>query len=95
MSDAGVAAIISAPPFPAMACAYENKKLDEDEVFALKAFLRSANEKSTQSSSYSGKLFGIGVVGAIAFLILFSLIWKNRRRDSVNQKIFDRQIKSE
>lgn len=97
MSDSGVTAIISSPPFPAMACAYENKGLDEDEIFALKAFLRDTNNKNSlglSKSSYSSKLFGAGIVGTIIVLILISLIWSNRRKGSVNQKIYDRQLKS-
>jgi cytochrome c551/c552 len=98
MSDSGVSAIISSPPFPAMACAYENKKLDEDEIFALKAFLRDTNEKGLPAllkSSYSGKLFGIGILGTVIVLVLISFIWSKRKKGPVNKEIFDRQIKSE
>ena len=97
LGDAGLTAIIDSPPFPAMASAYNNKKLTKGEVLALKAFLRDTSEKyaDAKPTAYASKLLGFGIIGAILLLVLFSIIWSNRKRGSVNQDIYDRQIKSE
>ena len=97
ISDQGVSAILKAPPFPAMASAYESKKLDEDEIFALKAFLRNTKNEYSEIKpySYGSRLFLVGVVGVIIFLGVISVVWGNRKKYAVNKDIFDRQIKSE
>lgn len=92
----GVRAIIGSPPFPVMEQAYRNKALTEEEVAALVAFLERADAEQTlhQPRDYGIKLAGAGLVGAVILLGLYSLMWSGRRGGSVNQDIYDRQVRS-
>lgn len=96
LGGAGVRAIIGSPPFPVMQKAYENRPLTEEEVAGLVAFLERADAEQAlhQPRDYGIKLFGFGVIGAALLLGLYSLAWSGRKRGSVNQEIFDRQISS-
>lgn len=96
LGGAGVRAIIGSPPFPVMQKAYEDRPLTEDEVAGLVAFLERADAEQAlhQPRDYGIKLFGVGVVGTAFLFGLFSLAWSGRKRGSVNQEIFDRQISS-
>jgi mono/diheme cytochrome c family protein len=92
----GVRAILGSPPFPVMQRAYVDKPLTDDEVAALVAFLEQADAEQAlyQPRDYGIKLFGAGVLGAVILLGLYSVMWRGRMRGSVNQSIYDRQIKS-
>lgn len=90
----GVRAILGAPPFPVMQTAYRNQPLTDAEVAALVGFLQQADRDKLlhQPRDYGIKLFGAGVIGVVILLMLHSVVWRRRRRGSVNQAIFDRQI---
>ena len=92
----GVRAIIGSPPFPVMQRAYQDKALTDEEVIALVGFLEQADAEQAfhQPRDYGPKLFGAGVLGAAILLILYSLLWNGRLKGSVNQDIYDRQVKS-
>ena len=92
----GVRAIIGSPPFPVMQQAYRDKPLTEEEVGGLVAFLERADAEQAlhQPRDYGIKLFGAGLVGAVILLGLYSLIWSGRKSGSVNQAIYDRQVRS-
>ncbi len=92
----GVRAIIGSPPFPVMQRAYEDRPLTDEEVVALVGFLQRADAEHElhQPRDYGIKLFGAGVLGTVILLGLTSLLWSGRLKGSVNQSIYDRQIKS-
>lgn len=92
----GVRAILGSPPFPVMQRAYTGKPLTAEEVVALVGFLQRADEEHAfhQPRDYGPKLFASGVVGAAILVGLCSLVWRGRLKGSVNQVIYDRQIKS-
>lgn len=92
----GVWAMIRRPPFPLMQKAYEDRPLTDAEVTALVGFLERADAEQAiyQPRDYGIKLLLAGVIGTTLLLSLYSLIWRNRRKGSVNQVIFDRQVKS-
>jgi len=92
----GVRAIIGSPPFPVMGQAYRDKALTEEEVGALVAFLERADAEQAlhQPRDYGIKLFGFGLLGAVILLGLYSVMWRGRKGGSVNQAIFDRQVRS-
>ncbi len=92
----GVRAILGSPPFPVMQRAYEGKPLTEEEVVALVGFLQRADAEQAfhQPRDYGPKLFAAGVVGTAILLGLYSLVWGRRLKGSVNQSIYDRQVKS-
>lgn len=93
---ASVRAVIGSPPFPVMQTAYQDRPLTDEEVAGLVAFLQRADEEQAlhQPRDYGIKLFGAGALGALVLLGLYSLAWRGRKRGSVNQAIFDRQVRS-
>ena len=92
----GVRAIIGRSPYPVMREAYEGKSLADDEVAALVAFLQHADSEGAieQPPDYGVRLAVSGVVGTAVLLGLYSLFWRRRKRVSVYQSIYDRQIRS-
>ena len=96
LGGAGVRSIINSSPFPVMQRAYLDKALTDTEVSALVGFLQRADAEQAfhQPRDYGIKLFGAGVLGTLIILALSSLAWRGRLRGSVNQSIYDRQIKS-
>lgn len=96
MNETGIKAILTSPPFPAMREAYQNSAITDEEAYNLIAFLKLADEDQYGQHPRNYKQYFF-VAGGIAFLVLlgiFSMIWSNRRRRSVNQRIYDRQVYS-
>ncbi|MBX2912734.1 MAG: cytochrome c [Cyclobacteriaceae bacterium] len=96
MNEAGVRGIVSSSPFPAMRQAYQNAAVTDDEVYDITAFLKYANEQQydQHARNYMQYFLWTGGVCFVALLIVYSLVWKNRRKQAVNQRIYDRQLKS-
>lgn len=96
MGHAGIAGILNAPPFPAMASTYGNKPLTEEEVHQLAAFLEQANAQIAQAPARTpARTYAVyGGGGLVVILALIGLHWRNRLKGSVKQDILDRQIKS-
>lgn len=97
MGEAGVMGILGAPPFPAMASAYEGKELTEDEVRQLAGFLKHADSVSDeQDEATSGTMIlGLGGgLGLLAILIIIGLTWQSRLRRHSKADIYERQLKS-
>jgi cytochrome c551/c552 len=96
MGDAGVAGILGAPPFPAMAVSYKNNELDSLEIIQLTAFLKQADSISSDQEVKSGaNIFIIGGGGGLIILLLiFAFHWNKRLKDTVKHDIYKRQIKS-
>ncbi len=91
-----VRAVLGSPPFPVMQRAYADRPLREDEVLALVAFLQAVNaEQANHMPRDTGiKLAGSGIVGAMILFGVYALFWRRRKRGSVNQEIYDRQVRS-
>lgn len=96
MGGPGVQAILGRPPFPVMEAAYAEQPLTEDEKTALVAVLQHAAETSVKHMprDYGLGLFTSGVAGSVLVFGSCSLIWRRRKSGSVNQSIYDRQMKS-
>ncbi|MFU8802394.1 MAG: c-type cytochrome [Bradymonadaceae bacterium] len=90
----GIEAMLKNPPFPVMRVAYADKPLTDEEVTALAAFLSHTNTEQAQAYSYGIMFFGTGLMGSLLLIGFFSMLWRGRRRGSVNQSIYDRQLKS-
>jgi cytochrome c2 len=97
MGAPGVRAILGSAPFPVMQHAYLNKPLTDEEIVPIVAFLEQADRDHMfqQPRDYGVKLAGTGVVGLLVLLVVFSLIWRKRKKKLVNEDIFDRQVKSQ
>jgi mono/diheme cytochrome c family protein len=93
---AGVTAILGQPPFPVMQAAYENHSLTEQEVTALVAFLEYTNSEQYNQlpRDYGIGLFASGAIGAGILFFFFGIVWRGRKKGSVYQAIYDRQIRS-
>jgi len=96
MGGTGVGAILGQAPFPVMQAAYKDNALTDDEITYLVTFLQDADEQHLfhQPRDYGIGLFASGTVGAGVLFLLFAFIWRGRKSGSVNQQIYDRQVKS-
>jgi mono/diheme cytochrome c family protein len=96
MGVAGLTAILGQAPFPVMQAAYVDKPLTDAEVTALVAFLEYADseEYNQLPRDYGIGLFLSGAVGAAILFLFFGVFWRSRKSSAVNQKIYDRQVKS-
>jgi cytochrome c2 len=81
---------------PIMKAAYEGKGFTDKEIVALVAFLEEADKQDLlkQPRDYGIGLMVAGAIGTILLFALYSFIWGGRKRESVNQAIFDRQVNS-
>jgi len=89
----GITAMLSTPAFPVMQAAYDGRSLTSDEVDALSAFLWDVDRQSESQTArrYGFRLVVSGSTGAAALFGFFAFVWRGRKRESVNQSIFERQ----
>jgi len=96
LNAAGIDAIISSPPFPAMKTAFENKQLTDDEKYYILAYLKHADFQGVNkpAASLSKTIVYSGIAGVIVLLGFFELVWFGRKKKTVKYDIFKRQFKS-
>ena len=96
LSGEGTAAIISGLSFPAMKQAYGERPLTDGEVYSLVAFLKQSSETPSPDNEvdYGLQLFLVGCAGTLFLLLFFSGLWFKRKKRTVHQVIFQRQVKS-
>lgn len=93
--DAGLTAILNAPPFPAMTEAYKNKPMTKNEIFAVTAFLNTVEKESgTQLATAISPLLTYGFIAFLIWVGIVLLLWFHRKKYAVNKRIFERQVKS-
>lgn len=92
----GLQAIVTNPPFPVMQRAYRDHPLTDDEAVALVGFLGRVAEQpvAVPARTFDLKLLIMGVAGSAVLLVFYARLWRRRLKGSVNQKIFDRQIRT-
>ena len=97
MGKAGLDAMLANAPFPVMQVAYAGKAISPEEIRALTGFLQRAEKESAtqQAGNHGWRLFFGGAGGLVVLAGFFSLVGGRRKKRSVNQDIYDRQIKSE
>ncbi len=97
MNEAGIKAIVTNPPFPAMKQAYTGRAITDEEAFYLTAFLKNADEQQYDQHprNYQAYMFGAGILGLSLLLFLYTWLWRRRKKGIVNERIFNRQIESE
>ena len=103
----GVIAILGNSPFRVMELAYAQSPFTDDEIHAVVAFLEFADkrhrfEKPSEHgwSTYIGGsitagMIIAGIAGVLVLLGFYALVGRRRKKRSVNQDIYDRQVKSE
>ncbi len=89
-SGAAVGAIMNSLPFPAMKAAYQDKKLSNTEIADLTAFLKKAAVDKEEPMPCLGFPIG-GAILFILFMIAITIIWRKRKKETVNKAIYDRQ----
>lgn len=92
----GIESMVLGLPFPQMKSSYQNHKITKEEAYKLVAFLKNASEERyyQRYGSFTNTFLIWGVVGAIMLMGVFPLFWYNRKKGSVNKRIYERQIKS-
>ena len=96
MGAKGLHSMLAKSPFPVMQAAYGDRQLSEQEIGALIAFFQQAakDQAGQMPRDTRGKMFAAAVGGVLALLALFSIPGRGRKKRSVNQDIYDRQIAS-
>jgi len=97
MGAQGIEAMMVNAPFPVMQVAYEGKTLSPREVQALVGFLQQADKEHAgqEPRHYGWRMFFAASGGVIVLFVFFSVIGARRKKHSVNQAIYDRQVRSE
>jgi len=92
----GVGSMITALPFPQMKSSYQNNQITKEETTQLVAFLKEVSEQRyyQRATSFRNILLIWGIVGAIILMGIFPLFWYSRKKESVNKRIYERQIRS-
>jgi mono/diheme cytochrome c family protein len=97
MGTAGLNAMLAKAPFPVMQAAYQGKPISGVEVKALAGFMQQADQEraSREPPNYGWRTFLGGLSGLAVLLALLTLAGGSRKKRSVNQEIYDRQVRSE
>lgn len=97
LNENGIKAMVSNPPFPAMRKAYNSKPISTDEAYLLTAFLKFADEQRyyQHARDYKAMFLYAGIGLLVVILLFYTAYWRKRKSESVNQKIYDRQLSSE
>ena len=93
MKSAGVAAILSSPPFPAMAVTYKDAPLTEEEVLNLTAYLASVSQNRFYQHpvSFDMTFIVFGIIVFIGLLLSIIVLYFKRKKKSVYHDIHKRQ----
>lgn len=92
----GLTTVLSDMVFPTMQAIYNKKSVTAEEQSHLIEYLQEVADNPRAPGANTNVLMGtLGAVGVLLLLGLYLFIWSGRKKDSVNQDIYDRQIKSE
>jgi hypothetical protein len=95
LGEAGIMAMVTNAPFPAMNSAYLNNPVGEHEQRSIAAYLKSVSQNQPEAKTSSVLLMTtIGFGGFFCVLILIMILWRDRKKNSVKAQIFARQIRS-
>ena len=94
MGAQGIMAILNHPPFPAMTESYKNHSLTEQEIEALTAFLTESSKQSyyQHTRDYATPFVIAGIILWTLLLGFFATIFIKRKRGSMNDTIYKRQL---
>ena len=77
---------LKTPGFRVMSEVFSDKPLNDDEVFALKAFLYKVDKSGVEATDFQKKFVFLGVGGCVVLLGVTDLIWKKRRKKSTKPR---------
>lgn len=97
LGNAGVDAMIIGLPFPQMKSSYQDHLIEAEESRQITAFLKEVSEQRfyQYGTSYQRILLMGGIAGAFLLMGIFPLFWYKRKKESVNKRIYERQIQSQ
>ena len=89
-------AALAKAPFPVMRVAYQDKPISAVEMKSLASFMQQADQEraSHEPRSYGWRTFLGGIAGLAVLLGLLTAAGGRRKKRSVNQAIYDRQVRS-
>jgi mono/diheme cytochrome c family protein len=100
MGSQGIKAILKSLPFPAMKVTYSDHPLTDEEIEALAAFFTEVAKSQKRreiiiwkfhNANFLGQLLLMVLAGCLLLLGFYGFLWRKRKRNSVNQDLFDRQ----
>ncbi|MEW6774114.1 MAG: cytochrome c [Bacteroidota bacterium] len=96
IGEEGIKGVLSGLPFPAMKNAFAKHPITDEEAQDIANFLRKVSMDASQTNpyNYAELLTWGGLSGIIILLGIYSIIWYNRKKKTVNDSIYSRQIKS-
>lgn len=94
LTGSGIRAMVSSPPFAPMRVAFEGRPVTDDEIDALVAFLQAVDGAQAAETPARATMLTYGFFGFVLLLGFFFLIGLRRSKQSVNQRIYARQLKS-
>src|SRR3989338_7526886 len=94
MGASGVQAILNTSPFPVMNEAYKKHNLTPEEIQSLVVFLKFVDENRFYqlSKAYGVRFFLSGLSVSTLFFTFFFIFGIRRKKSSVNQAMYDRQM---
>lgn len=96
LRGAGIRSMMQSPAFPAMVNAYGAHPLTDGEIYDIAAFLRSNSQAfaAGRDAGVSSPFFLAGMAGFAGGILLLWMLWRMRKRESVNREIFARQMQT-
>jgi len=93
----GIRALLATPAFPAMTAAYRDHPLTAQEIYDLSAYLKSVSEAMIGGAPAQASMSAVipAAAGFLAGILVLAALWRQRKRCSVNHKIFSRQLPTE
>lgn len=97
MGGAGVAYTIQKPQNASSAVmrdAFKDKPLTASEQADLVAFFNQVAANHTQTPKSPAVFIAGGIIGAIIIFVILGILGAKRKKESVNQELYDRQLKT-
>lgn len=83
--DNGLTTALKNTAFPIMTEVYGNRKIDDDEAFALKAFFYHEDVHSAPPKGFQKKFAFLGLAGLVLAMGVIDFSWRRRRKRSVRR----------
>lgn len=94
--ERGLQLILKTPTSPIMKITFANSPITIDEMARLIALLKKTDMHSGYQLTSVNQVFLLeyGVYGVIIIMVVMLFVWRNRKKRSVKQNIYSRQLKT-